>query len=438
MAKAVVKSYPGVRYFRKRRGGKGFVGLGRDVQVKYNARLGKKLCMQRVGGKLRLATKRPCYRLSVSQGRLIPVDAKNAAKRGFMITVRGKPDDPRKVWKQGRWQTKTSLRPEQLQRFRKYHGVWYSGPRRRYAYVDFRWWPAKKVTRGMVDRLYRNNPYMKWNAERHEWTCLNRKHPWWRRNGLWRSHRGSRVVYLAGRWMDMKKARAIDPHFQLRGKSWVYNSPAFTRYFQTPSGRWLRHRGSRFGYSHSRWMDVTRNPRWVRVCPRGNGGASSRGNPCFYDVPHRGVKGKFTMDSRGVFWKIGAGGRRFAYLNGQWVPYDRAMRQISSIQGQWVNRYAKLIPKDVRDDVDAQVKRNVFRFLKWFISNYMRGGQLAKPTFLARRIVPASNPLAVSKFNPASPSLGVNTLPSEDENIIDGLTRDMALRLIQHAKKLSN
>eukprot|EP00162_Nutomonas_longa_P024911 comp9364_c0_seq1/m.10811 comp9364_c0_seq1/g.10811 ORF comp9364_c0_seq1/g.10811 comp9364_c0_seq1/m.10811 type:complete len:488 (+) comp9364_c0_seq1:175-1638(+) len=399
MAEAILAKYPGVKYFRKRWSGKGYVGLGTGVFVRRNHKAGRRLCYVKDGAKERLATRRPCYRLSRSQGRLVAV-SKRFTDKGIRTMIGpngyGKPDDPRKEWRKGKWRTKTTLSAATLNRFRFRNNMWFSGPGYKRVFVDFRWWPADRVNRGFVNRLYRNNPYMRRRGGK--WSAIRRRRSFIRRNGVWYRRKHSKRVYINGRWMSLRRAMRYDPNFSSRYGKIVYSNAGTSRYWQSPSGWWFLYRGSRHVFFRGHWTSVLSDRRWKRVC--------RRRNYCYYD----------NMDPNSF-------ARRDA------LRYNRHARRWPLGFAQQEMRDGHLTP-DLRSLIRNQVHQRFFRFMMWFITNYMRGGNYAHNRFLISRIhglvdkfdvepTPSKNEEEVG-----NPSVITHNVPAK--LLVDGWTKQTA------------
>lgn len=444
MARAWTEEQPGVLYFRKRRGGRGYVGLGVDIVVRKNKVSKRMLCYQRTGpNQYRLATKRPCFRLSVSRGVLEPVSRQWSKHSGEMVTKYGpgKPNDPRKVMTRGKgWAFKKDMSVEQRNRFRFLNGLWYSGPGLKKAYVDFRWWPAGRVTRSFLRMMYLNNPYMVYRSGK--WVARKRRYGWWRRNGVWWRSRTSNVCYVAGRWLHVDQAIRLDPNFRVRvegsERRVTYRPLGQTRFWQAPTGRWFRREGSPYAYLHGAWVNVSRLRNWKRVCdPR-------RPKRCWYKRKGGPADARSLTEQAkdGEPFNMGRPSTsNRAYHHGRWVngnlkvtAAQTRMRRANLLRG--------VLTKDVMRSVKAQVHRNFLRFIRWFITNYMRGGNYAKFELLARDLTPSHDNVDVEprpKPTDALGAVGTTTFapppPNPEIELVDGMTKAISTRLAQYQRQ---
>jgi hypothetical protein len=340
------------------------------------------------------------------------------------------------VWKRGRWvKARGSARHPTDPRYKRVAGRWVRRPAaktRRYVRVKGLWWRSKAQKRFWWRARWnrpvwlkpRNDPRRYRIAATGKWGYrLRHKFVLWQ--GIWLRRKGSRRGYWNGKWVSLRRLIGGNPNFRRNRKGkWRNVSLRRPTTYALKWGKWFRSRRSPLYFRNRKWTlystahwnnptwRMTRQGRWRRL-PSPPGAAAAA-------VPKKG--------QGGFFWR----GNNLVFYHGRWIP-RRALLRAKRARAAMRTLRTGGIPADMRQAIKAQVFDNFSRFMKWFISNYLRGGNGVRRARLARnRGVPYAD-----RLDPGTPvrQTSAATTKALRDWVVDGKLRDPLRATITHAER---
>jgi hypothetical protein len=319
------------------------------------------------------------------------------------------PTDPRYVRVAGRWVRRSRAGKKLGAKYVRRGALWWRSAALRRFYSGGRWRKPYWLQRA-------NSPnYRKLGGRWVKRRANARGAVLW--NGLWR--RG-KVAYWQGRWRPLGKVIGGDPNLKKQKKTGKWANTAYTRAspYVIRYGRWFR-KGTNMVFRGRKWVRYgrvhnndpryrrTRRGRWARV--KGAGRAFQRRGNTWYRPGNR------------------------VFRNGRWISATRYRALARGKDARRVLARGEL-PSGMRSAVKAQVKVNFSRFIKWFISNYLRGGNnlnaAKRIETAAIRVTDAFNPQPYEVKAGAPEALGASTRgpPPTASWLIDAAVRESSRR----------
>lgn len=334
------------------------------------------------------------------------------------------------VWKRGRWvKARGTARHPTDPRYKRVAGRWVRRPTsktRRYVRVKGLWWRSKAQKRFWWKARWnrpawlkpKNDPRRYRIAATGKWGYrLKHKFVLWQ--GIWLRRKGSRRGYWNGKWRSLRKIIAGNPNFMRNRKGkWRNVSLRRPTKYTLKWGKWFRSRNSPLYFRNRKWVLYStahwNNPAW-RMNRRGK----------WRRLTEKAVPYK---RQGGYYWR----GNNLVFYHGRWIS-RRALLRAKKARTAMRTLRTGGIPEDMRQAIKAQVFTNFSRFMKWFISNYLRGGNGVRRARLARnRTVPYRDRLDPGTPLPQTSTVAVKAL---GDWVVDGKLRDPIRATITHAER---
>jgi hypothetical protein len=164
--------------------------------------------------------------------------------------------------------------------------------------------------------------------------------------------------------VSFKRVAGSDPRWYRSKGKWRFRVGPVP--YVRRNGYWWRGQFSFHAYENFRWINVLNDPRWTAV---------GRGRGRWARVPFkRGEKPLWHLGSDG-FWHR-TKGSPLVFVGRKWVNKAsyvaavRGRRQLSAL------RRSGALTADMRASVHAQVEARFAEFTKWFVRDYLHGGNL--------------------------------------------------------------
>ena len=268
------------------------------------------------------------------------------------------PSDPRLHRVAGRWRRYSKSHPG-ISSLVRYGGKWFKDSKLRSYWAGGRWHRVQ---------LSRNrfNPYVSRTASG-IWARRTdgKKFRVW--EGYWTNSAG--LLFVNRKWVKRQRVIRNDPHFRYNKstKTWVNRSWrskdkwAKGRQYVFKWGVWFRKAKSNLCFVNRKWVPYAKlhrnNPNWKKL-------ANGRWAKVGVKTPY--------VKKNGFWYKYATSTELF--YKGQW-------RHAEKFLNQWRARAARSqllrgqLTNDMTEAVESQVELQFAKFMKWFTSTYLRGGQ---------------------------------------------------------------